>query len=206
MCMYTDIYTHTNTHTCMLVIQKHICCLGLLQRERRWEETQAGDRVPAASGWCLRQSVEALPWESNTQTRPETSTHLCPGVPCTHHLWHTHNVTAPLPGPPRAGRCGRGWTPWRAGGDHTAVDPEWRAFSGSFCPLWPSPPLKGADHSTFPTLSPGEKAKIKHTLLKTRGQVCPEVRDAGTRQGLTQGDGPRPVPPCRTQLEKALQK
>lgn len=36
--------------------------------------------------------------------------------------------------------------------------------------------------------------------------MCPEVRDAGTSQGLTQGDGPGPVPLRRTQLEKMLQK
>lgn len=135
----------------------------LLQRKRRWEEGQAGDRMLDASGWGLRQSVEALRCEGKMQTWQET--HL------PRRTLHTSPVTCPehhcsSPRTPSGRQCGRGWAPSRAGGDHTAIDPEWCVQSGPRCPLCPSPPLKGADHSTLPTPSPGEKAKIKHTLLE----------------------------------------
>lgn len=181
MCTYTCIYIHTHTHTdpytCMVVIQKHICCLGLLSKFLKYRQHQLSAPssfkipIPAketrreerrrgqdADAWVVSEtecgSVALWKSDANPARNAHISVPRCTLQSVTHPQRHCSSQD------PWADRCGRGWTPWRESGWRPHCWRPWRACVWSLWPLtisasercWPQ---------YLPTLSPGEKAKIK---------------------------------------------
>lgn len=177
----------------MVVIQKHICCLGLpvkifeipttpesvsslsfkylfLQRETRREERRRTRRCPGGVWDRVWKRWLSVKVRRNLQERPQMIEPRC-----TWH-WH-HNVTpasARLPIP-------LGRQVWKRLGHHdewvsdykTAEDPEGVVNSaGPLCPLCSSLPWKVLTSKYLPHPSHlGRKLKIKHSL-ETRARCA----------------------------------